>query len=253
MANQGTSSVLRPGPAPFSMDGFWLGFRQCLVTAPGITLFGMGFGAAAAVQGLTFLDTFFYNAIVFAGASQYVALGLWTDPITWTTAFAMAAVVFTVNLRMMLMGAALRPWLGGLPAHQVYPALAIITDPAWIIAIRYHREGGQDWGVYLGACVFLYVNWVVAVIPGYFFAAALEDPARYGLDLVMPIFFITMLVPIWRGRTDLVPWVVAVGVSLSVKAVVPGYWFVLAGGLAAAFTAAALFKEDEAESTEGAA
>ncbi len=239
--------TLIPDPAPFTMDGFWDGFKRCAITAPGITVFGMGFGAAAAVQGLTFLDTFFYNAIVFAGASQYVALGLWTDPITWTTAFAMAAVVFTVNLRMMLMGAALRPWLGGLPAHKIYPALTIITDPAWIIAIRYYRDGGRDWGIYLGACVFLYLNWVVAVIPGYYFAAALEDPAKYGLDLVMPIFFITMLVPIWRGRLDLLPWVVAVVVSLAVKAVVPGYWFVLAGGLAAAFTAAALFKPEDAQ------
>ncbi|MFN3172428.1 MAG: AzlC family ABC transporter permease [Hyphomicrobiales bacterium] len=240
-------SSLRPAAAPFTMDGFWLGFRRCAITAPGITLFAMGFGAAAAVQGLTFLDAFFYNAIVFAGASQYVALGLWTDPITWTTAFAMAAVVFTVNLRMMLLGAALRPWLGGLPAHKVYPGLAIISDPAWIIAIRYYREGGRDWGVLVGACVFLYLNWVVAVVPGYYFAAAMADPARYGIDLVMPIFFITMLVPIWRGRIDLVPWVVAVVVSLAVKAVLPGYWFVLAGGLAAAFTAAALFEPDDTE------
>lgn len=98
----------------------------------------------------------------------------------------------------------------------------------------------------LGACIFLYLNWIVAVVPGYYFAAAMADPARYGIDLVMPIFFITMLVPIWRGRIDLVPWVVAVVVSLAVKAVLPGYWFVLAGGLAAAFTAAALFQPDDA-------
>jgi predicted branched-subunit amino acid permease len=89
-----------------------------------------------------------------------------------------------------------------LPAYKSYPALALMTDPAWIIGIRYHREGGQDWGVYLGACVFLYLLWVVSVVPGYYLAAALEDPARYGVDLIMPIFFITMLVPLWRGRMD---------------------------------------------------
>jgi hypothetical protein len=50
--------------------------------------------------------------------------------------------------------------MAGRPARltRSYPALALITDPAWIISIRYHREGGQDWGVYLGACVFLYLN-----------------------------------------------------------------------------------------------
>lgn len=241
-----SAKALVPEPAPFSMAGFWHGFRQCMLIAPGVTVFSAGFGAAAAVQGLTFLDAFLFSAIVYAGASQYVALGLWVEPITWTTAFAMAAIVFTVNLRMMLMGAALRPWLGGVPAYKIYPALTIITDPAWIIATRYNREGGQDWGIFLGACAFLYLNWVVAVVPGYIFAAALEDPTRYALDLVMPVFFVTMLVPIWRGRTDFAPWLVAVIVSLAVQRFVPGYWFVLAGGLAAALTAAALFREDDA-------
>lgn len=230
---------------PFTLDGFWLGFRKAFITTPGILLFGAGFGAAAAVKGLTFLDAFFFQALVLAGASQYVALELWTDPLTWTTAFAMAAVVFTVNLRMMLLGAALRPWMGGLPAWQSYPALALMTDPAWIIAIRYNREGGQDWGIYLGACVFLYLLWIVSVVPGYYLVAVLDDPARYGVDLVMPIFFITMLVPLWRGRMDAAPWGVAILVALAVKALVPGYWFVLAGGLAAALTAALLYRPQE--------
>ncbi|MEM1284529.1 MAG: AzlC family ABC transporter permease [Pseudomonadota bacterium] len=247
MTDSTANDTLVPGPAPFSMDGFWIGFRRAYVTTPGIVLFGMGFGAAAAVKGLTFLDAFFFQSLVLAGASQYVALELWTDPLTWTTAFAMGAVVFTVNLRMMLLGAALRPWMGGLPWYKSYPSLAIMTDPAWIIAIRYHREGGQDWGVYVGACVFLYLMWIVSVVPGYYLSAALENPERYGVDLIMPLFFITMLVPVWRGRMDALPWGLAIVVALVVKALVPGFWFIVAGGLAAAFLAAALYKDEPAD------
>lgn len=239
------SERLVPKPAPFSLEGFWLGFQRCFVTTPGIVVFGMGFGAAASVKGLTFLDTFLFQGLVLAGASQYVALEIWSDPLSWATAFAMAAIVFTVNLRMMLLGAALRPWMGSVPARQVYPALALMTDPAWILAIRYHREGGQDWGVYLGACVFLYLLWIISVVPGYFLVSALDDPARYGIDLIMPIFFITMLVPVWRGRVDALPWLVAIFTGLLVKALVPGYWFVLLGGLSAAITAMILFKSEE--------
>ena len=247
MTDSAANDTLVPGPAPFSMDCFWIGFRRAYVTPPGIVLFGMGVGAAAAVKGLTFLDAFFFQSLVLAGASQYVALELWTDPLTWTTAFAMGAVVFTVNLRMMLLGAALRPWMGGLPWYKSYPSLAIMTDPAWIIAIRYHREGGQDWGVYVGACVFLYLMWIVSVVPGYYLSAALENPERYGVDLIMPLFFITMLVPVWRGRMDALPWGLAIVVALVVKALVPGFWFIVAGGLAAAFLAAALYKDEAAD------
>ncbi|MBV6656429.1 MAG: AzlC family ABC transporter permease [Devosiaceae bacterium] len=227
------------------MGGFWLGFRRAFIVTPGIVVFGAGFGAAAAVKGLTFLDAFLFQSLVLAGASQYVALELWTDPLTWTTAFAMGAVVFTVNLRMMLLGAAMRPWIGNLPAYKAYPALAVMTDPAWIIGIRYYREGGRDWGVYLGACIFMYLLWIVSVIPGYFASAAVDDPERFALDLVMPIFFITMLVPLWRGRMDAAPWIAAVLIALLTKSFVPGYWFVLVGGIAAAVTAALLYREGE--------
>ncbi|MEM6710800.1 MAG: AzlC family ABC transporter permease [Pseudomonadota bacterium] len=238
------TSPERESPPPFTAAGFWQGFRAAFVVTPGVVVFGMGFGAASAVQGLTALDAFFFQTLVLAGASQYVALGVWTDPLTWTTAFAMGAVVFTVNLRMMLLGAALRPWMGSLPAYKSYPALALMTDPAWVIAIRYHREGGQDWGVYVGSCVFMILIWALSVLPGYFGSAALANPERFGLDLIMPVFFITMLVPLWRGRTDAAPWAVAIATSLAVKALVPGYWFVLAGGLAAAATAMALFTDE---------
>jgi predicted branched-subunit amino acid permease len=33
--------------------------------------------------------------------------------------------------------------------------------------------------------------------------ALVSDPRRYGLDLVMPIFFAAMIVPLWRGGRSL--------------------------------------------------
>jgi predicted branched-subunit amino acid permease len=87
------------------MAGFWLGFRRCPSPRQASPVWH-GLWCCCSGQGLTFLDAFFLQSLLLAGASQYVALELWTDPLTWTTAFAMAAVVFTVNLRMMLLGAA---------------------------------------------------------------------------------------------------------------------------------------------------
>ncbi|MCB1508303.1 MAG: AzlC family ABC transporter permease [Hyphomicrobiaceae bacterium] len=224
---------------PFiTLAGVRSGFRLALPILPGSVVFALGFGAAAAEKGLTFLDTFLYQTIVFAGASQFVSLELWSDPMPLATALTMAAVVFVVNSRMMLMGAALRPWLGSVPAHQIYPVLAIMTDPSWLIALRYNREGGNDWGIFLGASIAMYVTWAVTWIPGYLAASAVPDPRLFGLDLIMPVFFTTLLVPIYRERSDLFPWVVAGIVAVSVQMLFEGYWFVLAGGLAGAIAGA---------------
>ena len=40
---------------------------------------------------------------------------------------------------MLLMGASLRPWLAPLPSWQSYPMLHLVTDPGWLIALRYLR------------------------------------------------------------------------------------------------------------------
>jgi predicted branched-subunit amino acid permease len=58
------------------------------------------------------------------------------------------------------------------------------------------------------------------------------EPRRFGLDLVMPIFFGVMLVPLWKGAKTALPWLVAGLVSLVVHALVPGYAFIIAGALA---------------------
>jgi hypothetical protein len=62
----------------------------------------------------------------------------------------LALIAATVNARMLLLGAGLRPWLGPLPAWQVYPALHLLTDPGWIVAMRDRADGGSDAAVLVG-------------------------------------------------------------------------------------------------------
>ena len=68
-----------------------------------------------------------------------------------------------------------------------------------LIGMRYHGEGGRDIGVVLGAGIALWCGWLAATLPGYLAGAVVPDPERFGLDLVMPIFFAAMLVPMWKG------------------------------------------------------
>ena len=60
----------------------------------------------------------------------------------------------------------------------------------------------------------------------------IADPRRYGIDLVMPIFFSAMLIPLWRGTRRSVPWVVAGVVALIVQQLIGGWWFIVAGAIA---------------------
>ena len=216
----------------WSLDGLRLGIVLMLPALPGMVAFGAAVGATAARKGFGLLDTMLMNALVFGGASQMVAMEAWPERITWATLGALALLAGTVNARMLLFGASLRPWLGPLPAWQIYPVLQFTTDPGWLISMRYRGEGGNDAAVFLGGGVLVWLAWMAATTIGYLLGGLVADPRAIALDLVLPIFFATMLIPIWRSGRRTVAWVIAGAVALATEHLVPGWWFVITGGLA---------------------
>ena len=238
----GSPDSARSIPAPlmdsdrptWSTDGLLLGARLALAAVPGLVAFGLAVGTTAARKGLGVFDALLMNVLVFAGASQMVAMEIWPERITLGAAALLAVVTATVNARLLLMGASLRPWLGPLPSWQSYPMLHMLTDPGWLIAMRYRAGGGSDVAVLLGGSLVFFVSWNLAAGAGYLLGAQIANPRAIGLDLVMPIFFAIMLIPLWRGAHRGIAWVIAGGVALLVEHFVGGWWFILAGAVAGA-------------------
>lgn len=219
--------------APYwSFDGLALGARMAAPLLPGMIAFGVAVGSTAAAKGLTLVETLAMNTLVYAGLSQMVAMEVWPADMTAGAIAGLALVVATVNARMLLLGAGLRPWLGRLPAWQVYPTLHLLTDPGWIVAMRYRAEGGADAGILLGGGILFFVFWLAATSGGYLAGALVPDPRAIALDLVMPVFFAAMLIPLWRGAKRALAWGLAGAVALAVNYLVEGWWYVIAGSLA---------------------
>jgi predicted branched-subunit amino acid permease len=228
---------MSPSPRPyFSAAGFKYGARASLPAFPGFIMFAVAFGTAAAQKGLSFAETLGLSAFVYAGASQLVALEIWQEVWSPSTILTVMTVTAVVNSRMILLGATLQPWLRYEPLPRSALNLFLITEAGWLISTRYHNEGGRDVGVLLGSGVILWIVWLIATLVGYLAGGLVPEPRRFGLDLVMPIFFSVMLVPLWKGARVAVPWIVAGLVSLIVHALVPGYLFIIAGALAGVVT-----------------
>jgi 4-azaleucine resistance transporter AzlC len=215
-----------------SRAGFHLGARLALPVLPGMIAFGLAVGATAARKGLSFLDNVLMNLFVYAGMSQIVAMEAWPERFGAVALASLALLCATVNARMLLMSASLQPWLRGLPAWQIYPGLHILTDPGWLISMSYRAKGGSDAGVFFGASTVLVLVWMSAIMAGYLAGALIADPRRYGIDLVMPIFFAAMLVPLWRGARRSIAWLVAGVVALMVQQLIGGWWFIVIGAIA---------------------
>ena len=89
--------------------------------------FGMLFGAESARQGLTRAEALLMSLTVFAGGSQFLAMGLWADPAPWAT---LALATLVVNLRHTLMSASLSGKLGALAGWHRPLAMFRTADEA---------------------------------------------------------------------------------------------------------------------------
>jgi predicted branched-subunit amino acid permease len=217
-----------------TIAGLRLGALSILPALPGIVAFSLVVGATSARKGLSVGETMLMNAGVYAGFSQLVALEAWPDRFGFSALMALALIAVTVNARMLLMSASLQPWLAPLPSWQTYPILFLITDPGWIVSMRYRAEGGNDVGMFVGGGIVIWAVWLAATTMGHLFGALITNPRAIGLDLVMPIFFGSMLIPMWRGRRRAFAWTVAGLVALAVQYLFGGWWFIAVGALAGA-------------------
>jgi len=234
-----------PDTPVLTRKGMLLGARLVAPMLPGMMVFAAAYGAAASAKGLDLVEAVAMSVFVYAGMAQMVALEAWPEVWSWSVVLSLGLLAMVVNSRMILQGASLHPWLRHHP-HSVNAAhLALLTDANWLIGSRYHAEGGRDVGVLVGAGLAMLVGWTICTVPGHLAGALVTDPKRFGLDLVMPIFFAAMLVPLWRGRRAAVPWAVAGLVGLVASKLLPGHLFIMVGALSG-MVCAALMREEEA-------
>jgi predicted branched-subunit amino acid permease len=83
--------------------------------------------------GLSTLEALLMSGLVNAGSAQFVALGFWHAPLPILQITAMTLVV---NLRHVLMGAAVRPWFARLAILPTYGSLFFMGDENWALSMR---------------------------------------------------------------------------------------------------------------------
>jgi predicted branched-subunit amino acid permease len=192
--------------------------------------FGIAYGAAAIETGLAPWVVMLKSALMFAGAAQIAALEIWHEPLPVVT---LILIALAVNARHILLGATLAPRLLPIPPWRLHGALYFLTDANW--AVLNGPEGGRitNLPAYLvGSGSVLWITWVIGTWLGVEVGRELGDLKRYGLDLMMVIYFGAVVMGQWRGRIDLAPWIAAAVVGVAGSYVLPMGWHVIAGALA---------------------
>lgn len=224
-----------PAP-PQPRDQFWLGMRMFTPVAISIAAYGLVWGVLAGQAGMSVLEVALMSGIVFAGSSQFVVLDMWTPGSLPLVSIVIATAI--VNLRILLMSATLRPLLSPLPLGRALGATFFVSDESWAITMSEVRKGRGSIAFFLGAGVLCWLSWMLSTLIGRVLGAFIDDPTRYGLDFAFTATFLALLLGMWKGRGDLVPWIVAALAAIATSRLVEGNWYIIVGGLAGSFAGA---------------
>ncbi len=207
--------------------------RRLLVEGAGMALtaaaFGVVYGLAARNAGLSLAEAIAMSVFVFAGASQFAALGLIAQAAPWPAIIVLTAVL---NARHLLYSAALLPWLRPRRAAERAVMAHLLTDEAFALSLHhFQRLGRTDVRGYWLAAGLIFVPWNVATIIGVLGGQVIPDPRRFGVDIIFPAAMAALAVLLVHRRRDLVAAVVGVVVAVGLGLALDPAVGVLAGGL----------------------
>jgi 4-azaleucine resistance transporter AzlC len=229
MATQEATATILPeraDAAPRRM--WWAGAVSTLPMWPGAILFAIVYAVTARAAGLTAPEIVGMSVLVFGGAAQFAAVNLIAGGAGGLAVIAGTAIA---NARYVLVSASIAPQLADKPRGWRALYAFHLSDESYALAMARFLRGDGTAAYALGANLGMAVVWIGASIAGVFLGAAIPSPSRWGIDLVIPLTFLGLLVPLLKTRR-------AVGVALCSGALallgltfLPGTWYLLIAGI----------------------
>ncbi len=206
-----------------------------LPVAASVGAYGSVLGVLAAQKGIAWYELLVMNLSVFAGSAQFVMVDMWTPPLP---ILEIVIAVSVINLRYLLIGASLNPIFQGKTLAHKASMMHLVADENWAVTMAAYRRGGASTGYLFGGGLCLVTVWCMGTLTGHRLGSMVQNPEAFALDFAFVAVFTALTVSLWRGKTDMIPWLVAAVLAVAVEKLLPGKWYIVIGGLGGALTAA---------------
>ena len=152
---------------------------------------GAAYAILARQAGMGFFPTVLMSLIVFAGASQFIAVGLLAGG---ATAFEIVATTLFVNLRHVLMSASLSPHYREAPRGLIPFVAWGVTDETFAISIGRYISGEADHRYGLALHYTAYASWVSGTVVGALAGALIPPALQSSLEFSLYAMFVGLVV-----------------------------------------------------------
>lgn len=211
---------MEPLAAQRDEDTFIRGVKDCVPTLLGYLSIGFAAGVVEKTAGLSIAEIALMSLLLYAGSAQFIAAGMMASS---SSIFTIIITIFFVNLRHLLLSAALSPYFRHLTPFKNMLVGSLLTDETFGVAISKtaSKKNISDKWMH-GLNITAYLNWFVANMAGAFFGQWISNPEHLGLNFALPAMFIGLLILAMLNRSKIVTdvivavcaVVIAVGVSM---------------------------------------
>ena len=193
------NSVQKPQAPPNSLT-FIHGIQSGTPIAIGYIPIAIAFGLLAKSAGIANYLTVLMSVIVFAGASQFVAVKLIALGVA---SWEVIMTTFVLNLRHFLMTSSLAPRIAeGAPKGLLILLAFGVTDETFSVA-SLKKEKTLSPQFLLGLNCIAYISWVGGTCLGVFLASGLPQLLQSSMGIALYAMFIGLLVPSFRESKNI--------------------------------------------------
>ncbi|MDA8233654.1 MAG: AzlC family ABC transporter permease [Clostridia bacterium] len=221
------------------------GFMAGIPIVIGYFPVAMAFGLLARTVNVSLQDTFFFSLLVFAGASQFMAIDLIKAGIA---PLDIILATFLLNLRHLMMSASLAVRLEEIKKRWL-PFIAFgITDESFSVASM--KKGALSFPFLMTLQGIAYLAWLSGTVTGYLIGSVLPVTLQNSLGVGLYAMFMAILMPEIKKSLNVLLLSVfsgAVYISLDFINVLPSGWNLIIAIIVASGIGVMVLKDDPGE------
>ena len=185
----------------------------------------VAFGILSKGCGITFLESFLFSAVVFAGASQFIALNL------LMTGMGPGGIILTtllVNFRHFLMSAYLATRIGKSARRYLFLIAFGVTDE--VFSVLSFKKGRLSKTFVLIVQISAYSGWISGTVAGYILGGFLPEILTKSMGVALYALLLAILMPEIKKSLKALMLIIASGLlnPLLIKLdILPNGWTII--------------------------
>ncbi|PTD94451.1 branched-chain amino acid ABC transporter permease [archaeon SCG-AAA382B04] len=201
---------------------FLEGMKKSFPIVMGYLPIGIAFGVLANEASLSVVNASLMSFLVFAGASQFIAVGLLERGLSF---ISIVVTTLLVNSRHILMSASLSKHFKKIGSGKSSLLAFGITDETFALnSVELEKDKNRGFYFILGVNLVSYLTWSLSTIGGALLGGYINDPTSFGLNFALPAMFIALLAIHTSEKTDLLVIFLSVIISIMLLPFLGSEW-----------------------------